>query len=38
VTDVRLLEGDLPVIGQLRIVYDLKEVGAAYNISVPFGC
>lgn len=38
VEDVRLLDADLPVIGQLRIVYELKAVGEQYNISVPFGC
>jgi hypothetical protein len=38
VEDVRLLDADLPVIGQLRVVYELKAVGEQYNISVPFGC
>ncbi len=38
VEDVRLLDADLPVIGQLRIVYELKAVGDQYNISIPFGC
>jgi hypothetical protein len=38
VEDVRLLDADLPVIGQLRIIYELKAVGEQYNITVPFGC
>jgi hypothetical protein len=38
VENVRLLEGQQPVTGQLRITYELKDVGTPLNISVPFGC
>jgi hypothetical protein len=38
VQDVRLLNAEQPVTGQLRIEYELKEVGSPYNLAVPFGC
>lgn len=36
--NARLLTNDLPVTGQLRLRYDLLDVGTIPNISVPFGC
>lgn len=38
VDNVRLLEGEVPVTGQLRATYELKEINVPYNITVPFGC
>lgn len=38
VENVTLLQSDQPVTGQLRIIYELHEVGTQYNITVPFGC
>lgn len=38
VENARLLLNDLPVTGQLRLRYDLYDVGTLPNISVPFGC
>ncbi|MEM6530542.1 MAG: hypothetical protein AAF653_19750 [Chloroflexota bacterium] len=34
----RLLSNDLPVVGELRLRFDLYDVGDIPNISVPFGC
>lgn len=34
----RLLLNDLPVTGQLRLRFDLYDVGVQPNITVPFGC
>jgi hypothetical protein len=33
-----ILQGDKPVTGKLRGTYQLIEVGAQYNIAIPFGC
>lgn len=38
IENARLLLNDLPVTGQLRLRYDLHDVGELPNISVPFGC
>jgi len=38
VQNATLLQGDQVVSGQLREVYELREVGTLYNISIPFGC
>ncbi len=38
VENVTLLQSDQPVTGQLRVGYELHEIGAQYNITVPFGC
>lgn len=36
--NVRLLNNDLPVSGQLRLRFDLYNIGDIPNITVPFGC
>jgi hypothetical protein len=36
--NVRLLNNDLPVSGQLRLRFDLYDIGDIPNITVPFGC
>jgi hypothetical protein len=38
IENARLLANDLPVSGQLRLRYDLYDVGILPNITVPFGC
>ena len=38
IENARLLANDLPVTGQLRLRYDLYDVGILPNITVPFGC
>lgn len=38
VTNVVVFDRQLPVSGQVRMRYDLYDVGSAFNITVPFGC
>jgi len=38
VTNALIFDRTLPVSGQVIIRFDLDDIGAAYNISVPFGC
>lgn len=38
IENARLLLNDLPVTGQLRLRYDLREANSQPNITVPFGC
>ncbi len=38
IANARLFDNDLPVSGQLRLRFDLYDVGDVPNISVPFGC
>ncbi|MFZ4813435.1 MAG: hypothetical protein ACOYL5_02785 [Phototrophicaceae bacterium] len=38
IENARLLESTLPVSGDLRLRYDLYDIGQIPNISVPFGC
>ncbi len=38
VTNVVIFDRQLPVSGQVRMRYDLYDVGSAFNITTPFGC
>jgi hypothetical protein len=38
VTNVTIFDRQLPVSGQVRMRYDLYDVGSAFNITTPFGC
>ena len=38
VTNVVIFDRQLPVSGQVRMRYDLYDVGSEFNITVPFGC
>lgn len=38
VTNVVIFDRQLPVTGQVRMRYDLYDVGSVFNITTPFGC
>lgn len=38
VSNARLFDRDLPVSGEIRIRYDVHDIGTAFNIAQPFGC
>lgn len=38
VTNVVIFDRQLPVTGQVRMRYDLYDVGSAFNITTPYGC